>query len=350
MNVRVPEAGFSKRAMPLSLTRPLPIVIWAWAGAATLAFQIYVLAAWVFGSHFVATPPGADAVTDTQHFYYLSLQVGVTGAAVFCLFKWLVLPWIHEGRMTADGRLFAAGAMIFFWDMGMNYTSTSLFYNSHLVNFGAWSLGSWPGWMSPNGNLLPEPIFITLPGYTSLVTTQAIFICWLLRKAKTRWPTMGLLGMLGFIVLGCTVVDTLIEITLLRTGIYAYPGAVRSLSLFAGQIYQFPLYEGLLFGGFGVGAMTALHFFRDDKGQTLAERGVDELKMGATGRQWMRGLAVYGFCHLCFFVLYTVPMQWFSLHSDPYPAGYPSYMTNGMCVYGINADQCPGPGVMMPRL
>jgi hypothetical protein len=48
-------------------------------------------------------------------------------------------------------------------------------------------------------------------------------------------------------------------------------------------------------------------------------------------------------------VVFTIPMQWLGLHSGPFPRGYPSYMTNGLCAYGVHGDECPGPGVFMPR-
>jgi hypothetical protein len=37
-----------------------------------------------------------------------------------------------------------------------------------------------------------------------------------------------------------------------------------------------------------------------------------------------------------------------TLNADAFPDGYPSYMTNGMCVYGITRDQCPGPMYHQP--
>ena len=337
-------------AAPIATTRTQPVQLWALAGVLMLLFQLYVLATWVTGPNFVPTLPGTDPITQGQRWYYLFLQWGVSLGAIGCMLKWVVMPRIRTGRINADGRLFLAGSMIFFWDMSMNYSSTALFYNANMINFGAWNLGSWPGWQSPAANLLPEPVFVTIPGYVALVTTQAIFVCWLLRKAKVRWPNLSGLACLGLIVLGCTVVDSLIELFLLRTEVYAYPGAIRSFALFAGETYQFPLNEGILFGGLGVGSMAALHYFRDDKGQTIVERGVDKLRVGETSKQWLRGFAVFGYCHVMFMLLYTVPMQWFSTHSGPFPEGYPSYMTNGMCVYGVNADQCPGPGVMVPRI
>lgn len=337
------------RPAPLIDTKLAPIGVWAALGVLILLFQLYVLGRWITGPNFVPTPTGPDAISEVQHWYFLFLQTAIPLGAIYCIFKWVIMPRLRLGHLSADGRLFLAGSLIFFWDMSMNYSATTLLYNSHMLNFGAWTNGSWPMWFSPKGNLLPEPILVTPPGYTALVTTQALFVCWLMRKAKARWPGMGQLSALGLIIAGCAVVDTLIEIFLIRTEVYAYPGAMRSFALFAGETYQFPLNEGILFGGFGVGSMAALLYFRDDKGNTLAERGVESLRVGATAKGWLRGLAVFGFCHSVFFLLYFVPMQFFSLHSGPYPQGYPSYMLNGMCVYGVNHDQCPGPGVMLPR-
>jgi hypothetical protein len=142
----------------------------------------------------------------------------------------------------------------------------------------------------------------------------------------------------------------MIEIILIRSGVYAYPGAIRSLSLFAGQTYQFPLTEGLSFGGLGVGATALLSHYRRADGATWAEYGIEQIRFfGQAGREWIRFFAVFGFIHGSFFMLYTLPNQFLSLNSDPYPPHYPSYLENGMCVYGPQANQCPGPGVMMPR-
>ena len=270
--------------------------------------------------------------------------------ALLCLVKWVLLPRLRNGQLSTDGRLFLAGSLIFFWDMSMNYSATTLLYNSHLLNRGAWTLGSWPMWFSPAGNLLPEPVLVTIPGYTALVTTQALFVCYLLRKAKARWPGLGAWGALALIIVGCTLVDTTIECLLIRTEVYAYPGAIRNFALFAGHTYQFPLNEGILFGGLGVGGMAALLYFRDDNGQTFVERGVESLRVSDKAKGWLRGFAVFGYCHVIFIALYAIPMQFFSLHSGPYPEGYPSYMLNGMCVYGDAQNQCPGPGVALPRL
>jgi hypothetical protein len=336
-----------------------PVLVWAAVGAALLALELFVLAKWVTGPNLVRTRSGPDSISSAARTAYVVLQVAVTAATVLCLWIWVVRPWRREGRMTTDGMLAVSGGMLFFWDMCMNYTSVSLLYNSNLVNLGAWANGSWPGWTSPNGNLLPEPLFICIPGYTCLVFAQVVLILFLLRKIKARRPSLGPLATIGVIVVGLTVIDTIIETLLLRTGIYAYPGGIRAITLFAGHTYQLPLSESVLFGGLGLGAVAALSHFRDDKGRTVVERGLDSLRVGAGAKQGVRFLAIFGAVHLAFLVLYMVPNQWLATHADSYPRGYKSYMINGMCDYpgatsavqarGVAGVPCAGPGVPIPR-
>ena len=326
-----------------------PVVYWAVVGGILLLFQFYVLGRWMLGPTFVPTLPGPEPISSGQQLYFQILQLLVSIAMLICLWVWIVVPWRRERRLTTDCMLALSAAMIFFWDMCMNYTSVALLYNSHLVNYGAWANGAWPGWTSPNGNLLPEPIFVVVPGYTCLVFGQVVFVCWVLRRAKQRWPAMGIGTIIALIVIALTGIDSVLEMALIRSGVYAYPGGIRAITVFAGQTYQFPMSEGFLFGGLGLGSIAVLKFFRDDKGQTLAERGIENVQIGVAAKQWLRFLAIFGFCHGMFFLLYMVPNQWLSTHSDPFPQGYPSYMINGMCVSGDHHDQCPGPGVAMPR-
>lgn len=341
----------TRRQRPATLSYAMPNAAECWAGLGLvfLLFQVFVLGRWMLGPNFLPTDPGPDPISEQQLLLFKVLQTTVPVAASFMAWKILFGPWIRNRRITTDGRILFAAAMVFFWDMSLNYSSIALFYNSHFVNFGSWANGAWPTWFSPSGHLLPEPFLFIMPAYLALVFSQALFICWLLRKAKARFPEMGLGTTLLIMVVGLTIVDSVIEILFLRTGMYAYPGAIHALTLWAGETYQFPLTEGFLFGGLGVSSCAAIWYFRDDKGRTFAERGVDKLRYSEFAKSWIRTLAIYGFVHAAFFVLYFIPSQFVTLNADPFPEGYPSYMTNGMCVYGVNRDQCPGPGVMMPR-
>jgi hypothetical protein len=336
-----------------------PVLIWAVIGAAVLAFELVVLARWVTGPNFTRTKPGPDHLSSGSATLYLILQIVLPIATVICLWAWVVRPWRRAGRLTTDGMLALSAAMIFFWDMCMNFTSVGLLYNSHLLNLGAWANGSWAGWTSPNANLLPEPLLITIPGYTCLVFIQVLIVLALLRRLTARFPTMGPIAKVAFIVVALTVLDTIIESLLLRTGIYAYPGGIRSITLYAGHTYQLPMSEPVLFAGLALGAVACLSYFRDDRGQTIVERGLDRVNVGTKRRQAVKFFAIFGSVHLAFFALYFVPQQFFATHSDAFPKGYKSYMINGMCDYpgGHSVPQtrevagvpCAGPGVAIPR-
>ena len=231
----------------------------------------------------------------------------------------------------------------------MSYSSCTLFYNSYMVNLGTWTLGSTPGWMSPNGNNLPEPLLLIIGGYTIIGYSLIFPVLAVLSKIRERWPSVTKFQQVIIGVLCLIALDTFFESSLLRTGVYAYPYGIREITLFAGETYQFPMSEGLFYGGINIGSTLALLLYRDDKGRTFVERGIDKLRVSAFQRQWIKFLALFGYVHVAMFIGFTIPMQWFGLHSDPFPKGYPSYMVNGLCAYGPNGDQCPGPGVMMPR-
>jgi hypothetical protein len=339
-----PTVESSARARPFR-----PVLLWASIGGLILAFQIYVLARWITGPHFTPTHPTGPPLPDGKKILFLALQMATPAITVGVLYWWVVRPWRRERRMTTDGMLAIAAGTLFFWDMSMNYTSVQLLYNSHLVNMGAWANGSWPGWTSPNANRLPEPLLVTIPGYVAFVFTQVIAVLAIVRRAKRRWPTMGIVRTLGLIILVTTITDTIVEALILRTGAYAYPGGIRAITLFAGHTYQLPLTESFLIGGLAYGSIVALSHFRDDLGRTFVERGLDQVKAGVKTKQALKFLAIYGCVHLAIVVLYVGPNQWLGTHQQKWPAHYPSYLINGMCATGASGHECPGPGVLMPR-
>jgi hypothetical protein len=339
----------------LAFTRGKSAVVrfWAAIGAVFLLFEVYVWAKWISGPNFKPTDPGPDPISASAYDTLVVVQAICVMAALSCVWFWIVRPWIREGHCTTDGMIAICMTLIFFYDPSMNYLSTALLYNSHLLNYGAWTMGSWPGWTSPNGNLLPEPILISPTGYLFAVYGQIVFVLWLLRKYSARHPRLGVMSLIGIIVAGLTLSDTLAEIAFIRIGgVYTYPGGIRAVTVFAGDWFQFPLTEGFFFGGLGLGCTAILQYFKNDKGQTFVESGLDALRISRSSKQAVKFLALFGFVHASFLLVYMLPNFWLSTHSDPYPTppgGRPSYFINNMCVYGPKADECPGPGVMIPR-
>jgi len=67
-------------------------------------------------------------------------------------------------------------------------------YNSVFLNAGSWT-SSIPGWLSPNGHMLPEPLLWTGVGLRQ--SGSSAFASWAaltMRKTQERWPTAGASG------------------------------------------------------------------------------------------------------------------------------------------------------------
>ena len=82
---------------------------------------------------------------------------------------------------------------------------------------------------------------------------------------------------------------------LMPMGLYTYPGAIRALSINAGTYYQWPIYEGLMWGGVQAG-LCCLRYFTDDRGRTFVERGLDQVRGGFVKQQFTRFLAIFAAC------------------------------------------------------
>ncbi len=119
-----------------------PVLWWSSAGLVLLAFQVFVLAKWVLGPNFKSTDPGPEALPAWKSVVFTALQIAVPVAAVVLLYLWVIRPWRRHGYLTTDAMIALAASTVFFWDMVMNYTSVTLFYNSHLINRGAWANGA----------------------------------------------------------------------------------------------------------------------------------------------------------------------------------------------------------------
>src|SRR5437667_171266 len=80
----------------------------------------------------------------------------------------------------------------------------------------------------------------------------------------------------------------------------------------AGKTYQFPLYEPFIFGLTWM-APGALRYFRDDKGRSVVERGIDESKISRRRANGLRLLAVIGFLNLVY-LLFSVASSWMAVY------------------------------------
>jgi hypothetical protein len=266
------------------------------------------------------------------------------------IYYFFIRPWRRERRITLDGMLLLSMALMVFQDPFLNYFNTWCTYNTWLFNRGAWTPHI-PGWFSPDepGRMVPEPLLTNSVGYAYGVLLITIVGCFVMRKIKSRWPNISNVRLILATYAIAFVFDFVMEgLVLLPTGLFTYPGAIRAVSFNAGTYYQWPVYEGLLWGGVQT-ALCCLRFFTDDRGRTIVERGLDRVRGGFIRQQFVRFLAIFAAVSACFFFIYNVPVQWFAMHSDPWPADHlkRSYFNGGVCGDGTDTP-CPDPTLPLP--
>jgi hypothetical protein len=330
-----------------TVQEPRSPVIWLWAaaGAASTAVILRGFAAWILSPDFKTSPQGTDPISDTKLLALHLFEAGVFCAGLVMVWKFLVRALVRERRFTFDGMMIVAVLLMYFYDPLDNYFNYTFSYNAHFLNFASWARYV-PGLQAPNQNLFPEPFLVMGGFYAIFMFGSAVFGCWYMRRVKARRPGLSNLGLFAHLFAMVAFLDVVVENVFMRTQFAAYPGTVHSLTLFAGKYYQFPLYEPFIIALFASG-MTALRWFRDDRGRSVAERGEETLRVPPKARTAVRFLAVTGFIHVWFIGAYFVPYNFFALKADTFPP-MPSFLRAGICGQGTGYA-CPSGSVPIPH-
>ena len=325
-----------------------PIKWWALAGAAVLAFELFVLARWVTGPYFKHVPAGPTAEPGWMRTIQDIWQPAGIVAALGFLYWFLVRPWRRERTVTTDGLLVAAFATLWFEDPLSAYYGHWFTYNSNLVNLGSW-VKDVPGWLSAGkpGAMLVEPILVIPMVYVYFIMIGAMLGCWVMRRAEARWPQLSAIQLVGICLVAMAALDFVAEgLIWLPLGFWEYPGGVGML--FPSTYHKYPINEMLTIAVTFTG-IASLRYFRDDQGRTLVERGLDRLRVGGARRTALRFLAILFAVHAILFLGYNVPNSWVGAHSGPWPADLVkrSYFTDYLCGAQTNSA-CP-PSTLVPK-
>jgi uncharacterized membrane protein YhdT len=324
-----------------------PVVLWAVVGAACIALTVYEWTAWIVRGHAKPAPVGASEMPRWMEISLIAWQIVFPLAALVVIYRFLVRPWIRERTLTFDGMFliawFSAWAMQDSW---FNYSRQWFNYNAALFNLGCPQCEV-PGWQSPHGERMAEPLF-TASLYIFALFGGCVLCNYIMRRAKQRWPRIGVLGLVGVALASMAVADLIAEVVWARTGTYSYVAAIPGVSLFSGHYYQFPLTQMIIWG-FPWAFIACVRYFKNDRGETLAERGISQVHLSSGKKTGIRLLATIGIVNTIFFVASNIPNQFFGTHAGAVPRDVieRTYFLNGQC--GPGTDQaCPGPKVPMP--
>lgn len=335
------------REAPPEVGRAKPVIMWAVFGAACLAFEAYLIISWLLSGPKPPPPGPTPMPTFMAITIYTWLPLGFVALAAFFYYI-LYRPWRREGRISTDGLFSIVFATIWWQDALALWSSPYFTYNLHIPNLGNWMSG-FPGALTPDVGKICEPVLWHGPIYIWGVFGLTIVVNKVMRKVKERWAHISNLALIGIVFVCFVFFILLLEPLLMYLGFYNYGGGVKALSIFQGHYYQMPVYEAVCWGACWTG-WTALRFFKNDKGETVAERGIDEVQASGRTKTVLRLLALVGICNAIFFAGYNIPQTLINLNGGPFPQEVidKSYFIGDLCGPGTTYA-CPGPNVPVPK-
>jgi len=322
------EAGFWDR----------PIAWWALLGALLMAGQAWIFIRWLASDDLRNISPGVTPVPTWMKVTLVLSCVVAALLAVWLMWRWVVRPWRRTGQLTALGA-FGIGTWTMFWQDPLQNQITPWFsWNHWLPNVGSWA-NQIPGIAQPNATGLGDPLYLTATGFVVFYFGSAILGCWVMQKIRDRRPATGAPWLILASIAVTTAGLAVVELLWMRAGGYVYPASDPSWTLFAGHHYQIPIYEIVIDGIIGA-AMSWVVFFRNDKGETVMERGLNDLKVSTRKKTVMRILS-YAVAANLLFGMYDLTLQPFIHASHTWPADITkrSYFAEAYCGPGNSPNR-----------
>jgi hypothetical protein len=307
------------------------------AGAVFVGFQLYLYGRWLLSGP-SPTPDGPTAVPAwMEAAVWLHIALGIP-AALYLVYRVVVRPWRADRRLPDDALFLLAVLTLFWQDLLMNYLHYTVVYTTAWPNLGSW-YGFVPGWPSPNGGLISSAAIFFFPMYALVMYGFVVLACRVLQDVHRRRPGMGKPATFGVALALALAVNLTLEAGWARLGLYVFGSTIESLTLFAGHYYQYPLYHCALWGA-SWAAMTVLRFYRDDRGLTAVERGVERTSPPGARRTALRFLALAGGLNVIFLgynlatgAIHSQSGDWIT------DVAKRSYYTNGLCEPGVESPE-----------
>ena len=254
-------------------------------GIPLIVVEVWTFIAWLTDDpHQVTTgrPTGGSGVWVPRAY-----EIGSAVLAVPVLW-YAVRKYRRERKLSFDHYMMIAGATTWWVDVTVNFYMPVFQYGTGWINLN-YVQGYMPLWVNPSSKDMAWPIVANPLLYAFLVPAAAIVGCKGIEWMKTRWPNLTLLQIAGILfALGC-VVDFAYEGPQYFANGYNFTGMPNEFALF-GPKYRFPIIE-ILMGSIWFMLFAFLRYTKNDRGQSILERGMDNLSH--RNRSGVTALAFY---------------------------------------------------------
>lgn len=323
---------------------------WSWAqwsaliGAVILFVEIWTLVAWLSDHpHQV----NQFATIGSVNWWACTIYESLGLVLAIAVGSYVVRGCIRERRLTFDAAFLLSGSLMFWADANPNFFAPVLLYSSNFVNLNS-PQGHMPFAINPVIGSMPDPILITVPLESCGLLAVAMAIGAVARWLRTRYPGISTQKLVGLLVLGGVVVEILVELPMVGFGLWTYT-TPAGISIPFGGGRRLSLIEVVAGTSFLL-LPALLRLFKNDRGETLVERGLQGKKPVA--RAVILVLAVYSFTEILAWGPALVPDLLSSLYERPWPH-LANYLVNDTCdapgITGTAYGPCPGsPSYRMP--
>jgi hypothetical protein len=325
---------------------PVPVIL-AVIGALVAGYAL-----WTWGAWLASGPTQINATRDpgAPSWWVARTYETIMAATVVIISVYVVRQCLQQRRLVFDAIFVIAGFFMLFWDPMVNWMQPNFMYSSQWLNLNTW-VAQAPGVVNPTAGLMPQPVFIMFI-YPFGLLGFSIILNHGMRVVQRRFPQISTVALLAVAYAYGLFLGFCLEAPIFLFNLWGLPGAPASLSLFAnGQRYAWAEYltTGIVFT-----TLAAVRYFRNDKGQTIVERGLESFTPAGRGAVSILATVAVFAMSMWALLLVQIPA---GLHSSPYPTDYPAHLINGLCNIPGNPNStaptgygpCPGsPGFRMP--
>jgi hypothetical protein len=310
----------------LALTA-VPILIW----------NVWTVVAWVADGPFQITE-----FRDHGSLSWWAARVFEGGVVVLAvvMIVYLIRGCRREGQILTFDVLFClAGATLFYADFSDNFVQPVFMATSNLTNLND-ACGYMPFVINPDCSRAPHPILLYFMVETFGLLAVAVVATGIVSRIRARRPQLTFRQLFVGVIVAGVLVDFAFEIPAVVLGLWTYNAG--PLSLHFGRGLRLPIIE-VIGTGLWFGLIASVRIFKDDRGRTFVERGMDhyspKLRKGVT---W---LALYAVFQALTWGPGTAPV----IVSGFYEKGWdklPKDLVNNLCdapgIEGSRYGPCPG--------